>query len=447
VEPWRSIRSAAPALAAAACLAVPGHAIDLPDRAPDRHLGVATCAGSLCHGGLAPDGPVVRQNEYTTWSRHDAHSRAYAVLLEDRSLQIARNLSLGKPPHEEPLCLGCHTDYLPPGDGRRGPEFHLEDGVGCEACHGGSERWIETHTLADRHAENVARGMYPTDDALARAELCVSCHFGRGEELVTHRIMGAGHPRMSFELDTFSQIQPAHHTRDGDYLARGKESPPSIKLWALGQAVLVRAELDVMLDPQRGRDGVWPELVLFDCHSCHHAMSELRWRPRKRLGALDRPGLPHFNDSSLLMLHDALVARAPELAAGILEGTRDLHGALARGAGDPRAAAGRLRERVERALPLLARWNAGAADVRAIGRSLAGNGVSGELDDYAGAEQRIMAVQSVRASLFELDALAPEQAREMDALVEAMLRATTNHERYQPAALRPLFERLAGSLR
>jgi hypothetical protein len=441
----RHLLSAAPLFAVAAFVSTPGRAIDLPARSADRHLGVASCAGSLCHGGLAPDGEIVRQNEYTTWSRHDAHSRAYSVLLQDRSRQIARNLSLRKPPSEEPLCLGCHTDYVE--DARRGPEFQLEDGVGCEACHGGSERWIETHRLADRHEENLKRGMYPTDEALARAELCVSCHYGSDDRFVSHRIMGAGHPRMSFELDTFSQIQPAHHARDADYLARGKDSPPSIKLWALGQAVLARAALDTLLDPERGGQGVWPELVVFDCHSCHHAMSELRWRPRRRLGALDAPGTPHFNDSSLLMLHDALVVLAPELAGGIVEGTRALHGALARGAGEPSAAAGRLRDLIQRTLPILARWRVEAAEVRAIGRSLAEGGLSGELEDYAGAEQRVMAVQSVRTSLSELDGLGPERAREIDRVIDAMLRATTDHERYQPDALRPLFERLGASLR
>ena len=49
-----------------------------------------------------------------------------------------------------------------------------------------------------------------------RAGLCLSCHFGNQEKFVTHRMMGAGHPRMSFELDTFTQLQPAHFVVDED---------------------------------------------------------------------------------------------------------------------------------------------------------------------------------------------------------------------------------------
>ena len=33
-------------------------------------------------------------------------------------------------------------------------------------------------------------------------------------------------------------------------------------------------------DPNTGTSGLFPELVFFDCHACHHPMSDLRWNPR-----------------------------------------------------------------------------------------------------------------------------------------------------------------------
>ena len=61
----------------------------------DRHLGVASCAGSNCHGATRPYlSSSVEQNEYTIWNREDPHSRAYLVLLNDRSKKIAQNLGL-----------------------------------------------------------------------------------------------------------------------------------------------------------------------------------------------------------------------------------------------------------------------------------------------------------------------------------------------------------------
>ena len=59
------------------------------------------------------------------------------------------------------------------------------------------------------HADNVAHGLYPTNDPVAQARLCLSCHFGNKDKFVTHRMMGAGHPRISFELDTFAQTAAA----------------------------------------------------------------------------------------------------------------------------------------------------------------------------------------------------------------------------------------------
>src|SRR3546814_14939618 len=52
-------------------------------------LGVATCAGSTCHGRNEGDGKVVRQDELRLWqepsSKSGAHSRTYAALAGARS--------------------------------------------------------------------------------------------------------------------------------------------------------------------------------------------------------------------------------------------------------------------------------------------------------------------------------------------------------------------------
>jgi len=120
-------------LTAAAAFAQP-----LPYQARGTNLGVVTCASSLCHGSASPwkDAHIL-QNEYITWSRVDKHAtRAYAVLFDERSRRIARNLGLAQPPHEAKLCLDCHA-YDPPA-ATRGERFKVSDGVSCEACHGPS---------------------------------------------------------------------------------------------------------------------------------------------------------------------------------------------------------------------------------------------------------------------------------------------------------------------
>jgi len=45
--------------------------------------------------------------------------------------------------------------------------------------------------------------MYPTEEPMERARLCLSCHLGTERKFATHEIMGAGHPRLAFELELY----------------------------------------------------------------------------------------------------------------------------------------------------------------------------------------------------------------------------------------------------
>src|SRR4029077_5302020 len=115
------------------------------------HLGVASCAGNNCHGAVEPfKTSRVAQNEYLIWAQKDKHSRAFAVLREDRSRRIAKNLGLADAEHAG-MCLDCHADKIPVA--RRGPQFQLADGVGCEACHGGAKDWLGIHVSGASHAD------------------------------------------------------------------------------------------------------------------------------------------------------------------------------------------------------------------------------------------------------------------------------------------------------
>ncbi len=135
---------------------------ELPDKAANKHMGVATCATSQCHGSAVPrEGSNVMQNEYVTWTQDDPHSRAYETLGNDQSKAIAARLGL-RAAHTAKICLDCHADNV--ADEKRGEKFQLSDGVGCEACHGGAENWLPTHynMPAVSHSDSVAAGLYPT---------------------------------------------------------------------------------------------------------------------------------------------------------------------------------------------------------------------------------------------------------------------------------------------
>lgn len=369
----------------------------IPQYGSDKHEGVSSCDGSGCHGAAGPrNDRNVLQNEYSVWSDQDRHhTRAYKILLEADSLRISRNLGRSKKPHQDDLCLDCHADNPPP-DKRRSEDdrFRIDDGVGCEACHGGAERYLRPHDSGGSHAKNIELGLYPTDQPVARTRLCLSCHFGDRKKFVDHRLMGAGHPRQSFEVALFSILQPYHWEPDDDYLERGKSAPHDIQLWAIGQAIAVDEVLDAMLDPKRNRLGLFPELVLYDCHACHHPIDEkIDWTPRKSTGL--GPGVPRLNDANFLMLMQSLrlvdAAAAKELARDL----RSLHLAASEGRGDATATAKKIRADIARLLPRLEAWKVDATVIRTLTRSILADAIAGEYSDYAGSEQATMALQTL----------------------------------------------------
>jgi len=375
-------------------------AVTLPHYAHDKSLGVASCSSSLCHGSTDLwTGSNVLQNEYLTWHRTDKHARAYAVLLNDLSKEIVKKLGMTTPAHESAICLDCHAHNVAPA--RRGDKFVLADGVTCEACHGGAERWVRSHVEPGAtHARNRSQGLFPTGDDVERARLCLSCHFGNSQKLVTHRIMAAGHPRMSFELDTFAQIGPAHWRIDDDWLKR-KGEWNGVRAWAIGQAVAAEELLKILVDPKRGRDGLFPELVLFDCHSCHHPMADKR-NTAARLQA--GPGWVRLNDANFLMLRH--IARRVDTKGAIAFEAQiaQLHKSIASG-NDSTTQALNTITAIVFLQSRITKHRFANDDLRAILISLIDDGLKGEYADYQGAEQAVMAVQSVADLLSRRGAL------------------------------------------
>jgi hypothetical protein len=403
---WSLRRGAAPLATLLLPLAVAA-APPLPDQSPDRTLGVASCASSLCHGSIAEwQGSPVAQNEYVIWSRLDKHARAYQLLLEPASKKIAQKLELAEPAHEAKICLDCHA-HNPTGPSA---EAHVRaDGVGCEACHGPAERWIASHTGPEvAHAANVAEGLYPGDDPLARARLCLSCHYGTADKYVTHRMMAAGHPRLSFELDTFTQLQPPHFRIDDDYRRR-KGGFDGVHSWAIGQAVAVSTQIGILLDPVRGRDGVFPELTLFDCHACHRPLTEARWQPRQSFVRNIAPGLVRLNEASLLMLRLILRETDAALAERYVAAVWRLNRAVA-GDGDVTARARQLKAIADEAIERLARSGLDDQRLRAMALSLIDDAGRSAYADYSAAEQAAMALGSIVNALHRqgrIDAATP----------------------------------------
>jgi hypothetical protein len=415
-----------------------------------RHEGVASCGGSTCHGRQEATGITVRQNELLTWqddsSAAGAHSRAYRVLLEPRSQRIAAKLGIG-PANKAEMCLGCHADPAPAQ--LRGARFERSDGVGCEACHGGAERWLSSHyAVGATHASNVAQGLYPLDDPKARASRCLDCHFGSSGpgQFVTHRIMAAGHPRISFELDLFTTLQ-RHHDEDADYRRR-KPVSRGVKTWAIGQAMALDRATALYASP-RGQDGAFPEFYFFDCRTCHRTFSD---DPDFRPADVANPGrpvpsgFPTFNDENLLMLSAAARVAAPALATRLGNEARAFHAAFA---GD-RAAAIRAAGQLGATSRALAAAFENASFSKTQTLSILDTVLAAQSDlytDYQGAQQAVMAADTLIADLQASGGISRAEAKGLRDELDRAYAAVRTPEGFRAADFRQTAARLAAGAR
>ena len=414
-------------------------------------VGVASCAGTTCHGRSEGDGKIVRQDELMRWqdpaSPAGAHSRAYRALGEPRARAIAARLGIGEAT-SAPLCLGCHA--TPTGTGATGPRFLRSDGVGCEACHGAASGWLASHySVGASHAANVARGMVPLDEPRARAARCLDCHFGSGRpgQFVDHRIMAAGHPRLAFELDLFTTLQQ-HHAEDADYVQRkGKRS--TVQIWAVGQAMALERSLALYATP-KGTNGVFPEFYFFDCHTCHRAISDDRRFQPSAAANPGRPipsGMPAYNDENMIALSAALRVTSPALAARFERDSRAFHAALAEDRGTALAAAARLRATAVAVADAFSAGGVTRAQTFAMLDSIAGSAVSPRFTDYEGSVQAVMAVDTLLSALVNAGQVQVAATKTIRGDIELAYRAVRDPNAYDPRDFRLALGRAAAAIR
>ncbi|MBV9859453.1 MAG: hypothetical protein JO038_05035 [Alphaproteobacteria bacterium] len=393
------------------------------------HLGVAACAGSNCHGATEPiAGSSVMQNEFTIWTTRDKHRRAYDVLLDDRAVRMAR--ALGLPDAKSaPVCLDCHADNVPAEE--RGRQFQLADGVGCEACHGGASTWLGIHISGVSHRDNLAAGLYPTEQPVARAEKCLSCHFGDAGRFVNHRLYGAGHPRLTFELDTFTAIEPAHFVVDRDYVQR-KGVITDLQVWSAGQAIALVRRMDALLDPRHNHQGTFPEPALFDCQSCHHVFDSLH-APRPTATGLG-PGTVKLNDANAAMLRVAAQRIAPAAATALATHMQELHRATDTDWTLVQREAGAVRRAAVELVPALAGHQFTAQDMRAMADGVIAAALNGGADEYSHAEQTTMALESLVSGMRSAGFLDDGRAQALKTAMSGLYESFANDAVYRPDA-------------
>ncbi|MFQ5771119.1 MAG: multiheme c-type cytochrome [bacterium] len=63
------------------------------------------------------------------------HAQAYVALASDQAKAIAKKKGIADP-QKSKECLACHVTAYGVEDALLGPKYSMEEGVGCESCHG-----------------------------------------------------------------------------------------------------------------------------------------------------------------------------------------------------------------------------------------------------------------------------------------------------------------------
>jgi len=133
-------------------------------RAHPEYVGSQEC--KACHFGGE------HENQYITWitSRHAA---AYWRLATDWAKLLTRfrdhNRDITRPIEEE-RCLLCHLTIAQDPDALVADTYRLEEGVGCETCHGPGSLYMDPEIMADREQFLANGGIVPDD------KTCRKCH-------------------------------------------------------------------------------------------------------------------------------------------------------------------------------------------------------------------------------------------------------------------------------
>jgi hypothetical protein len=249
--------------------------------------------------------------------------------------------------------------------------------------------------------------------------------------------MGAGHPRLSFELDTFVALQPAHHQVDADYRKR-KPAHDHAQIWAYGQLAALRSQLSMLQSP-RATGSVFPELALFSCHSCHgNPIGKLDWT-RGLFTKFSDPGAVPVDDSHLKMSWAVLSQTDRGAAQNLLALGQELQEAAGESREQIASISAQLMRLVGQALQETQSRRWAREDYSKMLGELLRMGGGGEFRDYASAEQAVMAVE-----LLMIDTGSADRFRkQLDELYEIL----RDEDGYRPARLMDAMKRLSANFR
>jgi len=243
--------------------------------------------------------------------------------------------------------------------------------------------------------------------------------------------MGAGHPRMGFELDTYTAVQPAHFVVDRSYVER-KGPVDDVQVWAVGQAVDLAKRMIAILEPKRAPKGIFPELVLFDCQSCHHPYNSQSGEGYRTTGST--PGSLKLYNANAQMLWAVAAQLSPAAAKALSSHIPALQRANGESWGAVKDEAREIRRLANGLLPTLASHHFTRDDANALTKNVASIALAGDGTQYSVAEQATMALASIASALKSSGGLADGQTSAMTKAMNGLYGSFAADEtyRYEP---------------
>lgn len=352
----------------------------LPAAEPElpNYVGSSSCSAFGCHGNAQTRDPAAWKSSFVLWDRHDPHRNAGRQLFSKRSQAIVQSLlpsivtgeatsqsaqEISDADYErhyqgilERQCIGCHAtpSAIASGDTHAVLTEARNQGVSCESCHGAASDWLAVHSttgFAVYSAKEKTRlwGMQNTQELPSRGAICMDCHVGPFHSRdgrtyrVTHDLIAAGHPRLSFEFSAFLANLPAHFDDALDKQRHkqtyGGENASSFHFdaWQYGQLQMARKLAEGLAETN-----VLTDFANFDCFACHHHLQKDRMHPRTNILRLpSRTGLPQPADWPLAYV-DVLIRLskwegAKELQRSLAEARLDFTFATDSSSADPRS--------------------------------------------------------------------------------------------------------------
>lgn len=126
--------------------------------------GAARC--KTCH--RKPD----QGEQFPIWEA-SAHSKAYATLASEEAMAIAKEKGIENPQTADE-CLKCHVTGHGVAAEFFGSKYSIEDGVGCESCHGPGGDYYKKATMEGIYKGEIdaaSVGLIMPDE-----ETCKGCH-------------------------------------------------------------------------------------------------------------------------------------------------------------------------------------------------------------------------------------------------------------------------------